>query len=642
MEHFIFDIIHFDQRPIYFYMEKNYSSHYTTVSGIKIENIVDPKFPAASQLLKGRDGLDRILYNNLIKMMLPERIKSMSNNTPLAVTEGAVPIYYVHLPYEDKESAMKLAKSLRDFPMLMNPDILVFAINYCHDQDEPERWSIQLPDDILKNQFGDTENLAIDQWQFLHYCIFRKYLLYKRPQEAVAVKLRLEELLEEFPLFNFYSRHMDVDLWRFFACNPDYEVSTSPDLIDLVVEFVPFVRKVPLKLHHPEVYEIFRFGVDMPVEILSNISVLPKETLVKDLRLVLEDGVTNFNMFRQLALKLNTQDYSRFIYHATTIISDHQFYEASDALFPYFTGQEYFGYYFGAKGGMTLERAFLRTQMPPWSDMLKALVNHMFDLQADREADKEYAKHLKSTDMFKHIWTDEFRNQKLPKELEELIKLADEPDDVGGGKLLSKEEVLYATLDGSEGLQILDRCIPLLRRMHLNKLNFEAVEMWCFDWMHEVSGRVLKGEKWCSANVFLAVNMISSIHAKDLQKTCKEFYAVLCTKKNRPEPALSPYEDDSDYRNNEAEWKQNHKMEKEVLFMTSALKQLYVVTPVTETDLDFDMSPSWDTINGMMASTLNRMVGNDKRATGNKIKQEPNEVCLCGSGRKYKKCCGQR
>ncbi len=68
------------------------------------------------------------------------------------------------------------------------------------------------------------------------------------------------------------------------------------------------------------------------------------------------------------------------------------------------------------------------------------------------------------------------------------------------------------------------------------------------------------------------------------------------------------------------------------------------------TDND-DMSPSWDSIFNMALNSPR--MGAVMRAKGiNNIeelydhldskKQKPNEQCKCGSGRKYKKCCGQR
>lgn len=92
-------------------------------------------------------------------------------------------------------------------------------------------------------------------------------------------------------------------------------------------------RTIP-SLHHPEIENLYRYGFNIPPEIVETILALPKETLLADLTKVLDQAVDDFEDYEQLDWDNSTM---WFPFHAVMLLGYTGRPEALDILFRHFS-----------------------------------------------------------------------------------------------------------------------------------------------------------------------------------------------------------------------------------------------------------------------------------------------------------------
>lgn len=85
----------------------------------------------------------------------------------------------------------------------------------------------------------------------------------------------------------------------------------------------------PPAFHHPEMHQLYQLGFKNAMPVLNVILALPRETLIEDLELVLQDGIERYPYFSDLVWSVYTHS---FPLHALFLLMELKAIESSDAV----------------------------------------------------------------------------------------------------------------------------------------------------------------------------------------------------------------------------------------------------------------------------------------------------------------------
>ncbi len=571
---------------------------YQTATGLKIEYEHYGNFREDIRDRKQADELQSLVYNDLLRTPVSQRMAEYK-----LYMVDSVPIAFTLLPYENKEDALLLLRHMEKLDSTRNSELITFALEYCHNGVEPGLWSDELPDLILKGRFESVGSIQAFEWQFFLYCIFRKYLLHDRPLEAIAAKRSLEAVISYYPLLNFYKKAHYVDLIRFMTSKPEWKLDTHSQYIFFVRDLIPFMRQEPLYLNHPEVYELYRFGYDIPDSILNSIKSLPEVSLIEDLRTVLNDGIVNLKDYKDMALLIRSKEYAVFVYNAVRILIEKEAKSAYEALIPFLIRQELFQFYFFGVSKYVLNEAFMKLQSPPWLEMLPSAMEYLFDKTNIVWPPKKK----------KPAKLDELRIQKkFECFIEQGIK-SDSGIDVSYLILAdTKKENRITPIDNhaspylflsDSGLDCANEFIYNMKLLYLIPGNKEEVVAWCLKLIDMVSMTAARGKKWNRFRVGHYMSIIKSIQNKKIQTSLAAFLKKAEGMKRQEKFEIQKVISNKLLLENHEYSSKNLDHFIEIDFRSLARDNEYYVDMNPKMDLDFDdLSPSWDMIFGMAAS----------------------------------------
>lgn len=129
---------------------------------------------------------------------------------------------------------------------------------------------------------------------------------------------------------------------------------------EITVEVVNRPTDPPLEsqpaLRHPEVEDLYRYGMDFPAEKLNAILRLPRETLVADLLVVLRDGIDRFYACLDRGWDEQT---ASFPVHALWLLKELEAVESLEKVLAFFEyDDEYLDYWFGDRITSTVWQYF--------------------------------------------------------------------------------------------------------------------------------------------------------------------------------------------------------------------------------------------------------------------------------------------
>ncbi|HSI91147.1 MAG TPA: DUF1186 domain-containing protein, partial [Adhaeribacter sp.] len=291
-------------------------------SGSKVPEILQKKLPDLHK--------EALQKNN---KQIVDKLKTLIAEYPeVPVLKNYLSVAYV--TQDRDEEARKVNKQI----LVQHPDYLYAKLNEAHfylNKDMPEKVPEVLGKDMElkalyphRNTFHFKEVTAFFNLAIRYFCAIGNL-------EQAQIRLDiLEKIAPDEP-----ETENAADMVEYLKLS---------ETLEQIIKKSPKNRKAPVrpvsvkdtkmpKFHHEVTRELYKYGFDLPHEILQKILALPRKTLIEDLEMVLEDGLKRYDYFASYE---NVHEKTAFVLHALYLLTELKATESLPKVLDLFTHDE--------------------------------------------------------------------------------------------------------------------------------------------------------------------------------------------------------------------------------------------------------------------------------------------------------------
>ena len=210
-----------------------------------------------------------------------------------------------------------------------HPDYLFGKLNMCAKYLQDENFE-EIPKVLgealdLKDLYPNRNIFHITEFSsFLN--ISCRYLICIRNFEAVKSRLEptTQILGNDDPVIQNLNRLLDNAVFN-YAVEQYTEKAEQRDIVrakSFPKDYAAIQTTTPPSFHHPEILELYKYGIDIERGILEKIFALPRTTLLEDLEKVLLDSISRFDYFSKKYKIEEEQKTTFFPLHALFLITE--------------------------------------------------------------------------------------------------------------------------------------------------------------------------------------------------------------------------------------------------------------------------------------------------------------------------------
>jgi DNA-binding Lrp family transcriptional regulator len=233
-----------------------------------------------------------------------------------------------------------------------HPNYLFALINKAHEYYNKEEYS-KMPRFLgetmeLKDLYPEREKFHLEEVVSFYYATI---LYFSAMREMDAAHSRLDVLRKIAPDHN----KTEHALYIIMAMNLEIfsERQAEAEKKRIKPEFSEYNKSVqtdqPPVFYHPEIYELYKDDFEIDQDILAKILKLPRESVISDLRKVLQDGICRYEYF-DLQLEVDNIDYQELTFpvHAVFLLGELGAVEAlEDILETFRQGEDFIEFWYG-------------------------------------------------------------------------------------------------------------------------------------------------------------------------------------------------------------------------------------------------------------------------------------------------------
>jgi tetratricopeptide (TPR) repeat protein len=249
--------------------------------------------------------------------------KIIDKLTQLIIQYPTVPMLknYLSVAY-DVQGNHKKAMEVNNWIIAEHPDYLWAKINQANFWIE-EKNTAKVPEILgeamdIKQLYPDRDLFHLSEVTGFFEIAIRYFAAIENLEQAEIRLKILKEIAPDHPdtqqaeyyLFALRLKNAPIR-WK-----KEQEERISPEIIK---KRKPSNKNEAPLFNHPEINNLYHFGIRIPHEILKEILALPRQTLIADLELVINDSIERYDHFKEL--KYNEETTS-FLLHAVFLLKE--------------------------------------------------------------------------------------------------------------------------------------------------------------------------------------------------------------------------------------------------------------------------------------------------------------------------------
>lgn len=228
---------------------------------------------------------------------------------------------YLSVAY-NMQGNIKKAREVNQWILTEHPDYLFAKLNYAHTCIEEKEF------DNVPEILGEAMEIKqlYPQREVFHLAEVMAYLSLAVRYFAAIKNLELAEnrlnLMKEIDPFNKDTQNAESYL-RFLRLEKsldryekESELRITPKKVSPEMDTTQ--KDAPV-FNHPEIENLYLYGLRIPHELLSDILALPRTTLIADLEMVVKDSIRRFDYFTELEYSEETHS---FLIHALFLLKE--------------------------------------------------------------------------------------------------------------------------------------------------------------------------------------------------------------------------------------------------------------------------------------------------------------------------------
>lgn len=243
--------------------------------------------------------------------------------TNLIVKYPTIPMLknYLSVAYKLQDNIQK-AREVNQWILAEHPDYLFARLNYAHTCIE-EGALDKVPEILgeameIKQLYPERETFQLAEVMAFLALAVRYYAATENLELAENRLALMEKIDPNYP--DIKNAESYVRILRLKKAEERYEKELKARITPILVKpNQETTHKDAPVFNHPEIENLYRYGLKIPHEILHDLLALPRTTLIADLEMVVQDSIRRFEYFADLEFAEETHN---FLLHALLLLKE--------------------------------------------------------------------------------------------------------------------------------------------------------------------------------------------------------------------------------------------------------------------------------------------------------------------------------
>lgn len=267
--------------------------------------------------------LDKQLGTLALECQNKKNKRMIDQLTQLIIKYPSVPMLknYLSVAY-NVQGNRKKAMEINNWILTEHPDYLFAKINLAHssiEQGELGKVTEVLGESMeIKQLYPERDLFHLSEITGFYHVAIRYFAAIDNLELAENRLEILKEIAPEHPDTEIAETYLFA--LRLKSATKRWEEENKQRITPSILNSVPRVssNEAP-HFHHPEIENLYHYGLKIPREKLKEILSLPRQTVIPDLEKVLRDSVTRYGYFAELEYDEETHS---FLLHALFLLKD--------------------------------------------------------------------------------------------------------------------------------------------------------------------------------------------------------------------------------------------------------------------------------------------------------------------------------